>query len=47
MKKIITSFESERNVNFFLPTSETGVGDKDLASFVTRDHVDGAPGGER
>ena len=45
MKKYITSFESERNKNFFLPIGETGVGDKDLASFVTRDHVDGAPGG--
>jgi len=46
MKKINTSFESERKKNFFLlPTGETGVGDKDLASLATRDHVVGAPGG--
>jgi len=45
MKKYITSFESERNKNFFFPTGVTGVGDKDLASLETRDHVEGAPGG--
>jgi len=46
MNKIIPSFESERNkIIFFFPTGLTDVGDRDLASFVTKYHMESAPDG--